>query len=253
MRVIFPTDEHYPFQDERARSVALKIAQDFDPELRIAGSDGIDFYSISKYDKNPARIKAFGLQNEIDLWKGGQLEWLSATPNAKVFFIKGNHEDRLRRWLWRNPDIADLDALQLPTLLDMNRLKIYWEKNKGESANLELNIYNKLLIKHGDIVRKFSAYSAKAELEAEHFSISVLTGHTHRGGTHYATTRRGAVVAQEGFCLCSLDPEYTTNPNWQQGIVLATVTPESLFMEPIPFYEAYGKKRAIWRDKEYVE
>ncbi len=56
-RLVFPTDEHFPFQDEHARSVALQIVADFQPEVRIAGSDGLDFYALSKFDKDPHQDK----------------------------------------------------------------------------------------------------------------------------------------------------------------------------------------------------
>jgi hypothetical protein len=253
-KIAFPTDEHYPFQDDHARSVALQIVADFKPDIRIAGSDGMDFYSISKYDKDPARIKEAGLQHEIDLWKAGQREWRDACPEAHAFFILGNHEDRLRRYLWRHPELADLDVLRLNSLLGLPSLNIYWEQEKGLRANLELLLHGRLLIKHGEVVRKHSAYAARAELESEFYAISILTGHTHRGGSHYATTRNGVVVAHEAFCLCRLDPPYLRNPNWQQGIVLATVDQTSLpSIEPVPFFQRNGKVTAIWREKEYVE
>jgi predicted phosphodiesterase len=253
MKLIFPTDEHHPFQDNRALSVAHQIAQDFNPDLRIAGSDGMDFYSISRFDKNPERLSEFRLQEEINSWIRGQKDWRSATPHAKAFFLKGNHEDRWRRLLWSNPNIAGLDVLQLPHLLRLKELDIFWEKDKGLNGNTELNLYGKLLLKHGEIVRKFSGYSAKAELEKEMHAISVIHGHTHRGGTYYVTTRSGVVTAQEGFCLCNLEPEYVQHPNWQQGMVVAEVEPDYVNIEPIPFRRLKGKVTARWRGKEYVE
>ena len=109
-----------------------------------------------------------------------------------------------------------------------------------------------LVIKHGTLVRKNSAYAAYAELEREMFSISVMTGHTHRGGTSYITSRRGVVVGHECFCLCDLEPDYISNPNWQQGLVLATVDGGLPSIEAIPFYKYKRKTRAIWRGKEYT-
>lgn len=211
----------------------------------------MDFYGISKFDHDPDRVK-LNLQLEIDAWAGGQREWISACPEAHPFYIIGNHEDRLRKYLWRHPEIHGLDVLKLPNLLNFASLGIYWEKSKGDRANLELNLYDKLIIKHGEVIRKFSAYTARAELESEAYSISVLTGHSHRGGTHYMRTRQGIVVAQECFCLCGLEPEYAVHPNWQQGIVLAEVTSKSLFIEPIPFYRVGNKVKAIWRGVEYT-
>lgn len=246
-------DEHRPYQDDHAISVALQIVSDFHPDIRTAGSDGLDFYQLSRFDKNPARLKNGGLQREIDLWGAGQREWRDAAPDAHAFFLIGNHEDRLRRHLWRHPELFDLEVLRLPNILKMAELGIYWEMEKGERANLELVLHKRLLVIHGEVARKYSAYSAKAQLENEACSISILHGHTHRGGSYYLRTRNGIVQAHEGFCLCSLEPEYIQHPNWQQGILLATVTPETVAVEPIPFYRSLGKVRAIWRGKEYIE
>lgn len=249
IKLAFPTDEHYPYQDEAARSIALQIVRDFEPDVLISGSDGLDFYAISAFDKNPARIKT-GLQNEIDLWKAGQREWRSAAPKSKSFYLTSNHDDRLRRYLWQHPEIADLEVLKLPNILGMAELGIVWEFDKGENANQELCIYN-LVVKHGTIVRKGSAMTARAELDREHYARSVLTGHTHRGGSHYVTTRDGLIQAHECFCLCRTDPEYIRHPDWQQGIVLATISPETIAVESIPF--SGRKLKAIFRGKEYSQ
>lgn len=253
-KLAFVTDLHIPYHDPRAISVAMQIVSDFQPDIRTSGSDAMDFYSVSHFDHNPERLKKGGLQREIDEWKKCEREWNSAAPKAHVFFLVGNHEDRLRKYLWKHPELSDLDVLKLQTVLGLDELGIYWEKEKGVLANLELILHDRLVVKHGDIIRKFSAYTAKGELENEQYAISTLTGHTHRGGTHYATGRNGTLIAQEGFCLCSLNPEYIQGtPNWQQGIVLSTVTKQSVVMEAVPFFKRSGKTRAIWRDKEYIE
>jgi hypothetical protein len=251
VKLVFPTDEHYPFQDEKARSVALQITRDFNPDLRISGSDGMDFYNLSHFDRNPERMKT-GLQDEIDQWKKGQKEWRDAAPSARAFYLRSNHDLRLERYLWSQAqELATLKALQLPHLLELDSLGIEWEYRKGQDANLEIEIEGKLVIKHGTMVRKLSSMSAKAELENEFHGISVATGHTHRGGSYYVTTRHGMVQAHECFCLCRLDPEYIQHPNWQQGLMIAEVTRDFLAVEMIPFYSNGTQTKAIWRGKEY--
>jgi predicted phosphodiesterase len=247
LRVAFPTDEHFPFQDENARSVALQIIRDFDPDVRVTLSDGLDFYSISSFDKDPTVLKAGGLQKEIDAWIAGQKEWLDASPHARVYAILGNHEDRLRKYLWKHPELSDLEVLKLENLLHFERLNI-----RGEvQLEVEIGDVHKLVVKHGKRIRQQSAYSARAELEKEFYAASVLTGHTHRGGTHYAQTRRGVVTALECYCLCRLDPAYDPSPNWQQGIVLSTISESGIGFEPILFTRHLGKVVAQWRGKEY--
>jgi hypothetical protein len=245
------SDEHFPFQDDKARSVALKVVRDFNPDILAVGLDGIDFYQISSFDKDPARVKV-GLQEEINAWKSGQREWKDAAPNAVRYFIPGNHEDRHRRYLWRHPEIASLDVLKLEAVLELDDLGIKYEEDKF-LKNEEINIDNVVVIKHGSFVRKGAAMSARAELENEHYSISTLTGHTHRGGSYFARTRTGMVQAHECFCLCRLDPDYVKNPDWQQGIILAEVVGDVLSVESVAIKSSRRRKVAVWRGKEYRE
>lgn len=257
MKIAFPTDEHHPFADQGARSVALKIVRDFAPDVTVAGSDGIDFYGISRFDKNPARMKANGLQTEIDAWAAGQREWISAASSSAFFYIPGNHEDRLEKYLWRHPELHGLNALALPNLLGLDGLGVLhqgFEHGEIRYTGRELEIARVLVVRHGTVARKHSGYTAKAELENEFYSRSTLTGHNHRGGSHYATTRDGLVQGHESFCLCSLEPEYVEGlPNWQHGIVLATVTQGVIGVELVPFSRIEGKTAAIWRGELYRE
>lgn len=246
IKVAFPTDEHYPWQDESARSLALKITEDFDPNIRIAGSDAMDFYSISKYNKNPSKVGADKLAVEIEKWHAGQREWLDASPNADVIFIPGNHEDRWKTWLWKHPEVYGLNALKLSNVLELKKINVRWTAQEIVFGDI-------LVIKHGNYIRKISGLSAKAELDNEKYAISTMTGHSHRGGSIFIKTRHGMIQGHECFCLCDLNPEYVDKPDWQQGIALAIISNNVLTVELIPFIERYGRKYAIWRDKEYTE
>lgn len=250
-KVAFPTDEHFPFQDESARGVALEIVRDFQPDLLVCGSDCIDFYSISKYDKDPKR--SFMLQDEINQWKTGMREWIDAAPDATRAFIPGNHEDRLRRYIWRHPEMAGLDVLQLANLLNLPGMGILYDENHiGENYGQSELTIGPLVIKHGTLVRKGSAYSAKGELEKEFYNVDTLfTGHTHRGGTHIVQSRTGIKRAFECFCLCDMNPAYVNRPDWHQGLVLATIYGTIVQVEAIPFVRLNGIAHAYWRDRDY--
>ena len=249
VKICFPTDEHHPYHDPDAITLAMAICEDFDPDIRIAGSDGVDFYSLSKFDKSPWRKK--NIDEEVDSWVSWQSAWLDATPNAMPVFILGNHELRLQRYLAPHPEIAELRALQIPNFLRLDEVNVVCDSSRHEMANREFQIH-RLVIKHGSIVRKYSGYTAKGELEKEFYQINTLTGHTHRGGVHYATTRMGVVQGVEGFCLCDLHPPYIDKPNWQQGIVLAEAFEDGdVVFEPILFRRRIGEIYARWRGKEY--
>jgi hypothetical protein len=108
-------------------------------------------------------------------------------------------------------------------------------------------IPGKLLGKHGDLVRGHSGFSARGELEKEKYAISTLTGHTHRLGTFYVTTRNGLVKAQENGCLCLQNPKYIKGiPNWQLGNTMTTHFGGELYHnEDIPFLNSGDHIKAI--------
>ena len=225
--------------------MALRIVEDFKPHVRITGSDGVDFYSLSSFDKNPERI--LSLQAEINSWCETQRAWLDAAPRAKNYFIIGNHEDRLRRWLWKHPELSSLSCLSLDNLFQFKKLRIELAEKEGQ----EVNLLDRLVVTHGSTVRKWSGYTARGEAEKRRYSVSLMTGHTHRGG-RFITTVSGAVIeAVECFCLCSLEPEYMYNPDWQQGIVLAEVFEDYVSFDMVPFHRVRGKLVGRWRGKEY--
>src|SRR5512144_2283922 len=102
----------------------MKIVGDFDPDEIIVGSDGQDFYAVSKYDKNPLRVEQTKLQYEIDRWQDNQKDWISAAPRAKRRFLLGNHEDRFQKYLWRHPELADLRVMKLSSILEFDCMRI---------------------------------------------------------------------------------------------------------------------------------
>ena len=246
IKIAFPTDEHFPFQNDRAREVALKIVNDFNPDELPAGSDGLDFYKLSSFDRDPKRM-TFSLQAEINMWQRAQLEWKSAAPNARRRYILGNHEFRYSKALWKLEAFGELTDLSLANVLGLRTLGI-------ETEILDEISFGDLVIRHGQVVRAHSAMSAKGEVEKQRHQVSTMTGHTHRGGVYMTTARDKVIYGLECFCLCRLDPWYSNGPyDWQNGLVLATIhNDKSLQFEPIPFSYVNGKVVAHWRDKEYT-
>jgi UDP-2,3-diacylglucosamine pyrophosphatase LpxH len=231
------SDLHIPYHDPFAWQLTLNIVKRVLPTgINLLG-DMMDFYRLSVFDKDPSRFEDGGLQNELDQWYRMARELKAAAPtNCRFRYLKGNHEDRLRRYLMRNPELHGLRVLELEALMRVDDLGIEYCEDEIEIAK------GTLIGKHGNVVRKDSAYSAKGELEKERYAISTISGHTHRLGTHYVTTRLGVVKANENGCLCMLNPEFVKNPNWQQGFTMTTHWGEDLFhTEDIPFLN-YGER-----------
>jgi predicted phosphodiesterase len=236
------SDIHIPYHDPFAWQLTLNIVAEVKPtKVNILG-DALDFYQLSTFDKDPDQMKNGGLQENLDQWFRMVRDMQRVAPiDCEYTYLPGNHEDRLRRYLMRNPELYGLEALKLSSLMRLEQLGIQYFEDEVQI------IPGVLLGKHGSIVRKDSAMSARAELDRERYTYSVISGHTHRKGTYYVTTRTRTVKAVENGCLCLLNPDYIVGiPNWQQGFTMTTHFGGEMFhIEDIPFLNSGERVKAI--------
>ena len=239
-------DVQAPFHDPVVWKALLQFAGDFHPSRVVVNGDFFDCYEVSDFDKDPKRITNF--QKEIDVGRKMLVDLINAAQPDDVDFNGGNHEDRLRRTLWRQPSLASLDGLGEAQVFGLDSLGIeYRPYGEGFWLNKEL------FITHGDMVRRHSSYTAKAM--QERYGCSRLSGPTHRLGVYYnvAQTQKGPKVYGwwENGCLCALTPEYVDHPQWQQGFCIVYYDDTGRFqVVQVPVLdgkfivngEAYGKR-----------
>lgn len=205
---VFLSDIHAPYEDKWCMYITERFLKWFKPNRVFILGDLVDFYQLSRFDKDPERIE--DLQADIDAAvRVLAMIRRSVGPRCEVVFFEGNHEVRLRKWLWNHPEVASLRAIQLEELLQLKSLNIKLVRA------LEPYDYHGFAIEHGDIVRKHSGYTARGMMEK--CGVSGISGHTHRLGAHYLTNRGGDFVWYENGCLCDRNPDYVKFPNWQQG------------------------------------
>ncbi len=215
---IFLSDMHIPFENEGALGVVKNFIKTFKPKKIFLLGDLCDFYSVSSFDKDPERINK--LQNDLDEGHALLAQIRKGSPKSDIIYLEGNHEHRLQRYLWKHPEIASLKALMVENLLELKKLNI---KYKDQFSSVK---YHQFLIEHGEIVRQQSAYTTRAMLDKR--SLSGISGHTHRMGSHYLTNMSGNYAWFENGCLCKLDPEYVVGqPNWMHGFSIGYFKKES--------------------------
>ncbi len=209
-RSVFLPDLHVPHHDEKAFDCALGFVKKFKPEFVFIIGDWVDFYQLSKFDKNPARIPE--LQMDIDKTIECLRRLRACAPKAKIYYLKGNHENRLNRYLWSAAaSLSSLRSIAVPELLQLKDLGIEYV----ETGSM---MFHGFLVKHGNVVRTRSGYSATGELEKA--GISGISGHTHRLSHIFKRHYGGMYSWTEIGCLCQLNPEYMEGqiPDWQQGL-----------------------------------
>ena len=102
-------DLHIPYHNKLMVKNFIQFVKDEQPDQIILNGDVVDFYDLSSFDKNPERLNK--LQEELDICVDLLKNLRKNCPKSKIIYILGNHENRLRRFLWKNPRLSSLNAL----------------------------------------------------------------------------------------------------------------------------------------------
>lgn len=242
-------DVHIPFENPQTVSVVGQIAEILQPNYLIQMGDLGDCYHLSDFDQDPNRLHR--LQDEIDGMRSHLVQMRMRSEKSQLIYLEGNHEDRLRRTMWKLKGparaLAQLnivrEALTWPSLLGLNELGVKFIPYDSRQAKQK--ILPKWILKHGTMVRKFSGYTARGEMEK--YGRSGSSGHTHRLGMHMRSDHNGAHAWLETGCCCSLEPEYMPDPDWQNGAVVMTFEPQTGAFQAEPIFIHNGL--AVWRGR----
>jgi hypothetical protein len=201
--------------------------------------DLIDCYTLSHFDRNPARKGTF--QEEVDMtheFLGLLRSWTG--NDCDIRYSEGNHENRLHKVLWRKcPEFADIRNLTMPKLLDLKKLGVKWHSIQNPYCIRDL------WYTHGDLLRVQAGSSARAKSDAIHGSV--IVGHTHRMGWSPRTTWKGIEDAYEvGHFTDYTQLDYVRSiPNWQQGWAVVEFPPEGGHSVDFARVQDVGKKRIV--------
>ena len=142
--------------------------------------------------------------------------------------------DRLRKYIWSKAKELDcLTSLDLKFMLDLSKLNIsFIDSAEGYRQR------GMLVLTHGTCVSQESGDTAKRMLRK--YGLSVMHGHTHRGGSTYKTDLLGTRGAWENFCLCKMElaKEWRQGlPNWQQGFSYIYYYPKRFEVHQVPIID----------------
>ncbi len=223
IKAVIANDLHIPFQDEVAIELFFQFVKKKSPHQIILLGDICDFYSVSRFDKNPTRIA--NLQADLDKTLAF-LERCRENYTGEIHYIQGNHERRLRKYLWKEAKaLSSLRSLELSKLLNFDNIGIMYHEHGYQLGDL--------FCTHGSLIRKHAGYTARAEFEKN--GCTGISAHTHRDGKYTVRNRNGHFAWWENYCLCDLNPEYIEGvANWTQGFSCATLVGNRPYVEQIP-------------------
>lgn len=243
-------DSHIRFHDERALAIVEALIIREKPDKIVHVGDLIDAGMISqKFAIDPSRLET--LQDDIDLARIKLAQWAALAPNAERWLLEGNHEQRLTRLIWNLEGAArELPRLRIfqknmswPVLLGLDEIGWKWVDYDDQPRD---DILPRLLVKHGDVVRKFGGWSAKGEWEKS--GRSGVSGHTHRANVWRHKDYNGQATWTESGCTCRYDTPGARNPDWQQAVTIYEWSADRSLMDVRQVLIRDG--RAMWNGME---
>src|SRR3989454_2463867 len=247
---VIANDFQIPFHDEGTLLLFKMFLRRERPDWLILNGDFQDFWEISSYDLTPRTGKDF--QREIEIGRSILRSFRRSLPKARITWVEGNHEFRLRKYLIQNArELYGLPGLSVADLFDLKQLRIEYVACDELASKFTDNFVRvgSLYVGHWDKVSKHGAYAAKVLVEEK--GVSLLQGHTHRFGAHARITVDGRVLLGiENFSMCSRRQSYVSRPNWQLGFSVVYFHPNNGSFQwfPILIDPHY---RFVWRKREY--
>ena len=106
-RILVLPDCHYPHHDADSIDLVLRAAQDIGVTQAIDLGDLLDFYSVSRWEKDPTLAAEVGeISDEVRSAKY-LFDYLNSLKNG-WFWLEGNHEVRFKSYAAKNPTLRSL-------------------------------------------------------------------------------------------------------------------------------------------------
>ena len=216
-KILIIPDCHFPYHDKRSWSLMLKAARGFKPDSILIQGDFADFYSVSSHSKSPDRVNK--LHSEVESVNKA-LDQLDSLGAKQKFFLAGNHEDRLRRYLEdKAPELFGL--VEIPELFNLKKRKWHYTPYKSDLKMGKLNATHD--------VGKAGKTAIISSLGT--YQSNIVTGHTHRICMMVEGNAQGKshVGASFGWLGDSKKVDYMHRVNvardWAQGFGVAYMEP----------------------------
>lgn len=210
-RLLVLSDVHVPYHATEPIERAIEHGLEQGCDAVLLNGDIVDFYSISRFDKNPEQRD---LQREVET-AGEWLDWLKAKTGCKVFYKAGNHDERWDHFIWnRAPELWGLTKMRLPAMLELA------ERGVEYIGDQRPVLFSGLPILHGHEMGKGGVAAPVNPargvfLRATH---TLMVGHGHRTSQHAESDLwHKETVCWSTGCLCALTPEYARVNKWNWG------------------------------------
>jgi predicted phosphodiesterase len=222
-KILCLSDVHIPYHDAKAVEAAIAYAKKHvKPNVILLNGDIADFYSVSRWEKNPGKRD---LLEELRLVRDF-LGWLKLEfPKAKMVYKLGNHEERWDHYIWaKAADLWGMAALRIDQILtrDDDNEPLALLEGIDFIGDQRPIMAGHLPILHGHELQKGIASPVNPARGAFMRTIhTLLIGHGHRSSSHAEPNMwHEEIVCWSQGCLCDLHPEYARTNKWNHGFAV---------------------------------
>lgn len=219
-KVLVLSDIHFPYHDVEALTAALQYGKEQKVDAIYLNGDIMDFYDVSFHEKDPNKMDVAG---ELEMCRQFLSE-LRKHFTCPIYFIPGNHEIRLERYLRvKSPELLNLQEFRLDVLLRVGENKIEYLKHGTKVY------FGKLLVEHGDKMKGAGGVNPARTLLLK-FKRPTICGHFHR--TSSANSKvydDDSMMAWTSGCLCELEPGYMELNEHNHGFIIVNVNEDDTF------------------------
>ena len=126
--ILLLSDIHVPYHNIEALTLALKYGMEHQVNTIILNGDLIDFYAISRFEKDPRKRD---LAHEVNTCREFLTTLRKLFPTQEIYFKCGNHDVRFEHYIMRQaPDLLGLGEYNLQTLLQLEQHRITFIPDK---------------------------------------------------------------------------------------------------------------------------
>jgi len=206
------SDLHFPYNHNEAITTALNYGKDQNIDAIFINGDMLDFYQLSFHEKDP-RVTDIG--EELESGRNFLSSLRKNFPKANIYYIPGNHEARLERYLRvKAPELLDVAEFRLDVLLRVAEYGVEYIEHSTKCY------FGKLLVEHGDKLKGAGGVNPARTLYLK-FKRHAICGHFHRTTEATEKVYDGDVyVTYSTGCLCELEPRYMEVNNHNHGFAL---------------------------------
>lgn len=208
------SDLHIPYHSVESLTIAIEYALKQNIDSILINGDLCDFYSLSRWVKDPRR-RSF--TDELLDQDDFLTRLREIFPDQEIYFKLGNHEKRFETYLKvKAPELYGHTEFRLEPLLKLR------DKNIVCVEDLRIIKKNGLNILHGhEFGKRIWSPVNPARGYYNWGKENCLAGHNHQTSEHSEKSLNDTVVTTWSTgCLCDLRPEYAPVNKWNHGFAI---------------------------------